>query len=64
MTKDRPITLWLGTGEEKQARIDSLDKLARKYAGTTRRGGDSIEQGNVSKLIQMIADGDLKLRKK
>ena len=62
MTKDRPVTVWLGTGDEKLARMEALESLARKYAGLTRAGGH--EQGNVSKLIQMIADGELKVRKR
>jgi hypothetical protein len=65
MKKDRPYPVWLGSWDTKQARIDVLDKLARKYAGTTRQGVDvGDERGNVSKLIQMIADGELKLRKR
>lgn len=64
MKKDRPFPIWLGSWDTKQARIDALDKLARKYAGTTRQGVDGDEQGNMSKLIQMIADGELKLRKR
>ncbi len=64
MKKDTPFRVWLGSWDTKQNRIDALEKLARKYAGTTTRGVEDGEQGNISKLFQMIADGELKLRKK
>lgn len=62
MKRDRPHAVWLGSWDDKERRLEALDKLARKYAGTTERSG--TEQGNISKLFQMIADGELKLRKK
>lgn len=63
MKKDRPHPIWLGSWETKDRRLEALDKLARKYAGTTHQGSDT-EQGNVSKFIQMIADGKLKVTKR
>jgi len=64
MKRDTPFRIWLGSWEVKQRRINALEMLARKYAGTTRRGADDGEKGNISKFIQMIADGKLTISKK
>ena len=61
MKKDRPYPIWLGSWEVKQRRLEALQALARRYAGTTRQGVDEGAKPNVSKLIQMIADGELKI---
>lgn len=44
-----PITVYLGK-DRREDRIQSLDALAAKYADE-----------NLSKLVQLIADGELKI---
>lgn len=64
MPKDRPYPIWLGSWDVKERRIEALKSLSLEWAAGKQSGGSTETKPNISKLIQMIADGELELIKR
>jgi hypothetical protein len=58
-TRPQNLTVYLGAGEQREKRLKDIEAIAVKLAGTTDEGKPAI-----SKLIQMIADGELEVVQK
>ena len=61
MDNNKALVIYIGTAEESARRKSALRAIAEDFGLTTQRGQDGTPIGNISALIQGIADGDYTL---